>query len=94
LKNRIVSTSGLLTSKIDTLKSLTDKSSNLKDKINEKLTAYETETNGVALELKGKIFAELDILKKDDSYYTAQLRTSIDETRYIVSEINESNQIR
>lgn len=93
LKNRIVSTSGLLTSKIDTLKSLTDKSSNLKDKINEKLTAYEKETNGVALELKGKIFAELDILKKDDSYYTAQLRTSIDETRDIVSEIDDSNQI-
>jgi hypothetical protein len=53
----MVSSSGLLKSKLETLKSLTDKSSNLNAKINENFTAYEKETNiAPAAELKGKNF--------------------------------------
>jgi hypothetical protein len=59
---------------------LSEKCHNIKYQIVAKPTEYEKQTNPESKNSR-TILAEIDKLKADDTYYTQELRTSIDETR-------------
>jgi hypothetical protein len=80
-----------LKSQLENLKTLGQKSSDIKEKLIEKNTEFETQQNP---EFKGKILAELEFLKGTDRYYTQEIRDSIKESEETVSDLDECNQIR